>query len=370
MDPSSHYEELVTGNLEAARTAYELWAQTYPSDPLPPFVLANIYRIFGEYDKALTAAQESLKLRPGNTSPYGRLAEAYRVLNRPDKVRATAREAQAHNLDGPFIHVSLYQADFLQHDSAGMERESVWLMGKPGWEEMILDLESDTAAYSGDFTRARELTGRIVDSARRSNQKEMVGLYKAGAAVREAMVGNVALANQDAKAALALADGSFADAFSALALSLAGDSAQAERLADDLRKRFPEDTFVQLYFVPQIRGAVALRSGNAGKALEALAAAPYEFGFYVAYLRGEAYLAARKGSSAQGEFQKILDHPGVVVNDLIGALAHLGMGRAYALAGDSAKAKTAYQDFFNLWKNADADIPILIQAKAEYANLN
>jgi hypothetical protein len=284
-------------------------------------------------------------------------------------VKATAREAQGHNLDGPFVHLSLYQADFLQRDSAGMKREAIWLMGKPGWEDIILDRESDTAAYGGEFAQARELNGRIVDSARRRNQKEAAGQYKAEAAVREALVGNVSLANQDALAALALSNGEFVEAYSATALGLAGDSAQAERAADNLRKQFLEDTFVQLYLLPQIHGAVAVGSGNAGKALEALGAAPYEFGFYLAYLRGVAYLAAKQGPAARIEFQKILDHPGVVVNDVIGALARLGLGRAYALTGDIAKAKTAYQDFFALWKNADPDIPILKQAKAEYAKL-
>ena len=187
-------------------------------------------------------------------------------------------------------------------------------------------------------------------------------------------MGDRALAKQDAKDALALADSKTADAFSAVALGLSGDSAQATRLASDLAKRFPEDTIVRSEYLPMIRASVYLREGDARMAIETLeAAAPYELGRDTSldpiYLRGEAYLAAKEASAARSEFQKILNYPGVVANEPIGALAHLGLGRAYALAGDSAKAKTSYQDFFALWKNADPDIPILIQAKAEYAKL-
>jgi hypothetical protein len=295
-------------------------------------------------------------------------------LNRLDEAKATAREAQAHNLDGPSVHLNLYGVDFLQHDAAGMERETAALMGKPGWEDVMLYSEADTAAYGGEFAKARKLTERAADSAQRADDKEQAAGYNAGAAVREALVGNMALAKQDAQAALALATGKDVEGYSAIALGLAGDSAQAEHLAYDLGKRFLEDTFVQTQYLPMIHAA--LESGDAGKAVEALtAAAPYEMGAQTklplcpVYLRGDAYLALKQGAAAAGEFQKILDHPGVVGNNVMGALAHLGLGRAHALAGDNAKAKTAYQDFFALWKNADPDIPILQQANAEYAKL-
>jgi multidrug resistance efflux pump len=243
-------------------------------------------------------------------------------------------------------------------------------MGRPGYEDEILYAESKTAAYGGVFAKARELARRAEDSAQRAHETEREAEYKADASIQEALVGNMALAKQGAQAALALANGEYVEADSAIALGLAGDSAQAERLAADLGKRFPEDTRVRLDYLSMIHATVALGSGDAVKAVEALrAAVPYPFFYYSVYLRGEAYLAAKQGAAAAVEFQKILDHPGVVVNDPIGALAHLGLGRAYALAGDSAKAKTAYQDFFALWKNADPDIPILQQAKAEYARL-
>jgi serine/threonine protein kinase len=370
---SARYEVGVTGNLEAARATYELWAHTYPSDDTPLVSLANIYINFGEYAKALAAAQEGLTLDPGSAIAYGRLVYAYRNLNRLDEAQATARGARAHNLDGPAVHKDLYYVSFIRHDAVGMEREATMLMGVPGYQEATLYDESDTAAYGGEFAKARELTHRAIDFARRADQAETEASDNGHAAMREAWVGNVALAKQGAQAALALANGKFVEAYSAVALGLAGDSAQAERLADDLGKRFPDDTYVRFEYLPMIHATVALRGGDSGKAIEALAAAKlYELGLwhlYPVYLRGEAYLAARQGAAAGAEFQKIIDHPGVVINEVIGALAHLGLGRAYALAGDSAKAKTAYQDFFALWNNADPDIPIFQQAKAEYAKL-
>jgi eukaryotic-like serine/threonine-protein kinase len=363
---ASHYEEFVTGNLEAARTTYELWAQTYPSDGIPPHNLANIYLQFGEYEKALTAMQEAVRLDPGGDN-WGALISTYGNAGRLDEAKAAAQGARAHNLDGPFIHQLRYQLDFLQHDATGMDHEAAALMGKPGYEDGMLYSEADTASYGGELAKARELTRRAVDVALRADEKERAAVYKAGAAVDEALVANLAFAKQEAQAALALANGRNVEGDSAIALGLAGDSTQAERLADDLTKRFPQDTVVKFEYLPLIHAAVALRRGDAGKAVESLAAAPYPFVFDSVYLRGEAYLAAKQGAAAKVEFQKILDHPGVVLNNSIGALAHLGLGRASALAGDDAKAKIAYQDFLALWKNADPDVPILQQAKTEYA---
>ncbi len=376
---ASHYEDYVTGNLEASRKAYELWAQTYPRDETPPDNLSNIYLSLGDYDKSLTADQEALKLSPGSGVSYTNLVVGYLTVNRPDKARATAQEAQARNLDNPGNHLELYFIDFLQHDAAGMEREAAGLMGKPGFEDVMLYNESDTAAYAGQFSKARALTRRASESAQRADEKETAAGYEAEAAWREALVGNMSRAKQQAHAALVLSNGRDVEAISAIALGLAGDAAQATRLAADLAKRFPEDTIVQFNYLPAIHAAIALQGGSASKAIEALTpAATYEFGspaqnvnfgLYPVYLRGDACVAAHQGSAAAAEFQKILDHPGVVVNAPIGALAHLGLARAYALSGDTAKTKSAYQDFFTLWKDADPDIPILKEAKAEYAKL-
>jgi ATP/maltotriose-dependent transcriptional regulator MalT len=243
----------------------------------------------------------------------------------------------------------------------------------------MLFLESETAACGGEFTKARELTRRAVDSARRAQEKETAAEYLGHNAVREAIVGRSAVAKEDAQSAIAEINGKNAAGFSAIAFALTGDTADANRLIEDLGKRFSQDTFVQFDYLPMARAGLALTTGSATNAVAALTlASSYELGhtnndftfaLYPVYLRGEAYLAAKKGEAAASEFQKILDHSSVVGNEPIGALAHLGLGRAYALSGDSAKAKTAYQDFFTLWKNGDPDVPLLKQAKAEYAKL-
>jgi serine/threonine protein kinase/tetratricopeptide (TPR) repeat protein len=375
----SHYAEFVTGDLEAALRVYALWAQTYPRDFIPHLNACAIHTKLGNYDKALALAQETMRLDPANAVAHSRLFFAYLVLNRLDEAKAIAQQVQTRGLETPMIHSHLYLLDFLQHDSAGMEREAASLMGKPGWETWVLYWQSDTLAYGGRFREARELTRRAVESAQRVNEIEAAATGKAEAGMREALVGNMALAKQQAQAANALSTGKDAEAISAIALGLAGDAAQAKRLADDLSQRFPEDTIVQFNYLPTIHAAAALQGHDAGKATEALAAAaPYELGvslllfnfsLHPIYVRGEAYLAAHQGRAAAAEFQRIIDHPGIVFNELIGALAHLQLGRAYAMQGDSARAKAAYQDFLALWKDADPDIPILKQAKAEYTKL-
>ncbi len=374
---SAVYEDLATGNLDAAKKAFELMAQTYPRSAAPPVYLTVIYGQLGEYEKCLRAAQEALILK--DALRYANLAGTYVNLDRLDEAKATVQEARVQSQEGAALHQVLYQMDFLRHDAAGMEREAAELIGKQGWEDVMFDLESDTAAYGGQFAKARELTHRAFDSAQRSDEKETAAGYKAGASLRDALVGDTASAKQGAQAALALSDGRDVVGMSAIALGRAGDSLQATRLASELGRRFPEDTLVQFQYLPVIEAGTELGNNDLKNVLEPLARAePYELGqgpgkveffLYPVYLRGEAYLAAKEGAAAQVEFQKILDHPGVVLNSPIGALAHLGLGRAYALSGDSAKAKTAYQDFFALWKNADPDIPILIEAKAEYAKL-
>jgi eukaryotic-like serine/threonine-protein kinase len=377
----AHYEQFLNGDLEAARKAYELWAQTYPRDDAPQVNLSAIYGILGEFDKGVTASEEALKLNPGAGISYGNLVSGYLSVNRLDEAKATAQEAQARNLDSPNIHLALYMAEFLQHDAAAMEREAASFMGKPGYEDAMLYAQSDSAAYAGQLAKARELTRRASDSAQRADEKETAAGYEAESALREAIVDNVGLARQQAQAALALSNGRDVQAIAAIALGLAGDSKEADRLGDDLGKRFPQDTIVQSVYLPMIRAGNALGGSSKGfdKAIAALAATtPYELGnptqtlqfaCYPVYLRGLAYLTGKQGSAAAAEFQKILDRPGVVVNEPIGALAHLGFARAAALAGDSAKARIAYQDFFALWKDADPDVPILKEAKAEYAKL-
>ena len=373
-DIASTYEALCTGNMEATRETSELWAQTYPRDAIAQSVVFFAYLELGDNEKALTAAQAALKRGLAHALRYYNLVLAYRLLNRLDEAQAAATEARAQHLDGRALQLALYGVDFLQHNSVGMQDIAAKLMGTPSFEGKILYSEAFTAAYGGEFGKARELVRRAMDSAQRADEREQAAGYQAYAAVNEAFVGNLALAKQETQAALALANGRDVEAASAITLALTGEFAQAARLAGNLGKRFTKDTLVQSLYVPMIHAATALRSGDGGKAVEALAAAaPYELGaetqLHPVYLRGEAYLAAKQGASAGAQFQKILDHPGVVCNSLVGALAHLGLGRANALAGDSAKARSAYQEFFDLWKNADPDIPILKQAKAEYTKL-
>ncbi len=372
---TSRYEQMVSGDLEAMRKTCELWLRTYPRDSIPFGLLQGVYRERGEYDKALVAIQQAVKLSPGNAVLYSNLIFAYIQVNRLDEAKATAQEAQALNLDTPALRQYLYQINFLQHDTAEMDRDAAEV-GKYLPDEMF-NIEAGTAAYAGQFTKSRGLNSRASELAQRADEKETAAGYQAEAALQEALAGIIAVAKLQAHATLVLSTAKDVEALSAITLGLAGDTAQAASLAADLARRFPEDTHVRLFYLPMITAATALQNRNPGKALEALApTSPYELGsiwwipLHIVYLRGESYLAVRRGGAAAVEFQKILDHPGVVVNDPIGTLAHLGLARGDALAGDAVKAKAAYQDFFALWKDADPGVPILKQAQAEYAKLH
>jgi tetratricopeptide (TPR) repeat protein len=379
LEIASFYQYVVTGNLEAARTSYELYGQTYPRDEDPQVYLWLIYLGLGDYEKSRAATQQAVNLNPASANNYVNLVYADQWTDRLDAAKAAAQEAHGKHLDSPWFSLVLYNVDFLEHDGAGMDREAANAIGKPGVDDQILFLESETAADSGEFSKSRELSRRASDSAQRIGEEETAAEYLGHASLREALAGHMDWAKQDSEAAMMRGNGRQGNGFSAIALALAGDSAQAARLSDDLRKNFPADTIVQFDYLPMIRAATALRSGDPGRAVEALAAAePYELGhtnddftfaLYPVYLRGIAYLAEKQGVAAAREFQKIVNHAGMVGNEPIGALDRLGLGRAYALSGDTAKSKTAYQDFFNLWKDADPDIPILKQAKAEYAKL-
>jgi eukaryotic-like serine/threonine-protein kinase len=375
---SSFYEMVVTGNLEAARTSYQAWAQSYPRDDEPPTNLWTIYALTGNYEKAHAAALQAWKINSGSGNNSVNLAYSYQWTNQLDQAKATVQESRAHNVDSPWFPLVLYNVDFLQHDAAGMERQVADAIGKPGVDDQILFLESETAAYNGEFASSRELTRRAADSAERTNENETAAEYLGHSSVREALVGNIEAARQDAKSAMLRSNSRQANAFSAIALALVGDSAQASRLSDDLRKN-SADTIAQYEYLPMIRAAAALHGGAASRAVEALAEAePYELGqtnysftfaLYPVYLRGEAYLAAKQGAAAQAEFQKILDHFGAVGNQPIGALAHLGLARSYTLQANILKARAAYSDFLSLWKNADPDVPALKEAKTEFAKL-
>jgi serine/threonine protein kinase len=370
----SHYYQNATGDLEKARQIYQLWAETYPRDwqPWPPLFV--IYGALGQYEKSLGAAREAFGLNSGSAMNSANVVASYLNLNRLDEARATAEAAQAKKLDSPGRHHHLYDLAFLRMDEAGMAQEVAWAAGKPGVENGFLAEEASTFAYSGQIAKAREFTRQAVVSAERAGEKEVAASYEADAALREALFGNAAEARQRSAAALGVSNGLSVQVEAALALALAGEAAWTQTLADDLDKRFPEDTIVHFNYLPMIHAQLALSRNDSSAAVNALqAAAPYELGsaggLYPVYVHGEAYLAAHQASEASAEFQKILDHRGIVLNEPIDALAHLQIGRAYTMQGDSARAKVAYQDFLTLWKDADPDIPILVAAKSEYAKL-
>jgi serine/threonine protein kinase/tetratricopeptide (TPR) repeat protein len=376
---SALYYTHVTGEIEQAIQVYEIWAKSYPQDLVPPNNLGSINSTFGQYDKALVETEESLRLEPNEVNGYGNLAQTYLALNRPDDAKNAIEQAQKHNLDGDFLHWTKYQIAFFNGDAAEMERQVVWAAGKPGSEDLLLSFQSDTEAYYGRLVKARDYSRRAVDSAVRNDSKETGALWQVNAALREVEFGNTAIAKQDAAAALALAPGRDVKLLAALALARGGETARAKAMIEELEKNYSSDTVLKVYWLPTIKAAMELNTNNSAQAVVFLeAAAPYELGdppqlqlgtMYPVYIRGEAQLLAHNGTAAVREFQKFLDHRGVTLNFPLGALAHLGVARGYAMAGDAAKARAAYSEFFGLWKDADADIPILVAAKAEYAKL-
>jgi tetratricopeptide (TPR) repeat protein/tRNA A-37 threonylcarbamoyl transferase component Bud32 len=378
---SANYYSFVTGELEKADQTCELWVQAYPRDPAPHGYLGVNYSTMGQYEKAIAEILESIRLNPDSGVTYSNLMGIYPALNRLDEAKAAFQQALARKLDYPYLHYYLYGVAFLQNDAAEMQRQAAWAVSKPGADDFLLSEQSDTEAFYGRLAKAREFSRRAVESARRSDQKETAAMWDVNAALREAEFGNSQQARQQSAEALALASTRELQILAALALARAGDSSRAQTIADDLAKRLPLDTAVSGYWLPTIRAVIEINRNDAAKAIEMLrAAAPYELGgpaawpdvggpLYPAYVRGQAYLLLHQGSEAAAEFQKFLDHRGIVMNCPLGALAHLGLARAYALQGEEAKARTAYQDFLALWKDADSDIPILKQAKAEYAKL-
>jgi eukaryotic-like serine/threonine-protein kinase len=375
---SFNYEYIVTGNLLEARKILELWTNIYPHDTLPRRRLPTVYSQLGQYDVGLTTAQETLQMDTHSGINYDILVRQYFYLNRFEEAVATAVRAQTTKMTGTYTHSVLYSIAFLCHDRRALESEAGLLKrtqkrGRGG----IIYVVPSAAAYDGEFTIARELTRVSVEDALRNGDNEGAARIEAEAALYEALVGNQRRAMQQALHSLSFSKGRDAEAFSAIAFGLIGNSVPAMLLASELGKTFPESTIVQFEYLPLINAATALGSGNALKGIEKLApTAPYELAavfygptLYPVYLRGCAYLLAHNGSAAVAEFQKLLDHPGLVDLQPIGALAHLQIGRAYSMAGDSVKAKAAYQEFLTLWKDADPDIPILKKAKAEYATL-
>jgi len=380
----SRYHLFATGDLEKARTALELWAQNYPRDVTARNDLGANYGTLGQYEKGMTATQEAAQLDPDSALAVANLFAAYVEVNRLEDARTLAEEAQTKKLDSPTLRFGLYQLGFLQNDPAEMAKQVNWAMGQPGIEDAILATEGDAAAYSGQLRKAREFSKKALASALRADEKETASGYEADAALREALFGNPSETRQHADAALALSNARDVEYGLALALTLAGPDKNSQtkitKLNDDLAYRFPQDTVVQLNYLPTVKALLEINAGNPAKAIDLLEAArPYELGspsnismslsMYPVYVRGLAYLAAKRSADSASEFEKLLAHPGIVQTEPIGALAHLGLARARDQQGDAAKAAAAYQDFLKLWKDADSDIPVLIAARSESAKL-
>jgi serine/threonine protein kinase/tetratricopeptide (TPR) repeat protein len=393
LEIAANYYRNVTGELDKAAQTYQEAIESYPRRPGAYGNLSIAYSDQGQYDKAAEITRQAIRLAPDQAAFYDNLATYTLALQRFDETRQTIHEAQARKLDSFIQHNALHALAFLGADSAAMTEQQQWFAGKPDYENDGLSLASDTEAYAGHLGKARELTKRAVDSAVRADQKENGAVYLANAALLQAAYGNPAEARQSAAEALKLAPTSQGvESEAALAFAMAGDTARAESLAQDLGKRYPLDTQMQSLWLPAIQAQVALNRKNPAAALNTLqATSPIELGeiqfvnniscLYHVYVRGETYLAAGQGSAAAAEFQKILDHSGIVWNCWTGALAHLGVARANSLQAKTSqgadadaarvKALAAYKDFLTLWKDADPDpdIPILIAAKSEFAKL-
>jgi eukaryotic-like serine/threonine-protein kinase len=378
---SSFYFWFVTGELDKASQTYEQWSHTYPREFAPHSNLGVIYINLGQYEKALAEHVEALRLSPDSGVIYSILIGDYSRVNRLDDAKAIYEQALNRKLESAVLHDYRYAVAFLEGDVAEQERQVAWGAGQAGVEDGLLSEESDSQAYWGRLAKAREFSRRAAASASHVGEKETAAGYEVNAAFREAEFGNVAQALSRADSALALSSTRGIQILAALALARAGDADRAQKIADELEKQNPLDTVMVDYWLPAIRAAIENDRKNYSKAIEILQTAiPYELGYmdpqieagallYPAYVRGQAYLALRDGQAAAAEFQKFLDHRGVVVNCPLAALAHLGLARAYALQGDQTKTRAAYGDFLTLWKDADPDIPIFKQAKSEYAKL-
>ncbi len=380
---TASYDYRVTGNLERAQQTCESWARTYPRARDAHGLLAGmIYPVAGRYAMAVEEARKALEIDPDFSIGYDLLAFNYVNLDRLGDAENTLQRAAARRLEIPDFLERWYAIAFMKNDREGMERETALSRGIPTAEEDMSDLEAFTAAYSGHLQQAIRFTQRAIELTQQTAHTERAALFECGAALREAFFGNTATARQSAKAALGMSRDREVEYGAAFALALSGDSSGALGIADDLERRFGEDTSVRFSYIPALRALVALDSNEPSRAIELLQiAAPYELGaphsvyhgffgaLYPVFVRGVAYLAAHEGSEAAEEFRKILDHRGIVVNDPVGAVARLQLGRTFGLTGEGAKSKAAYQDFLSLWRDADPDIPILRQAKAEYAKL-
>jgi len=381
------YYAYVTGEQEKSEQTYIEWTQAYPNDDTAHNNLGVVYSTLGQFEKAAEETREANRLAP-NVVGYGNLIGTYLTLNRFDEAKQTFDRAIAEKLDGPGLRLQRHYLAFVQGDNAAMAEQVRAVAGKPGEEDTLLSAQSDSDAYFGRLGKARELTRRAMESAKTNGAPETAAIWAVNGALREAEFGNAARAREISSEAIALKGGRDVELLSAVALARAGDAVRSQALADKISREFPLDTVLQRYWLPVIQASNEVSRGNAQRALDILAVTNYDFysppqfqiePIYPAFVRGEAYLKLGDGQKAAAEFQKLIDHRGMALNAPIAALARLGIARAYAIEARSAmgaeaapsltKARSAYQDFFALWKDADPDIPVLIAAKSEYAKL-
>ena len=375
-----NYYYHVVGDILKARRSFELLANLYPDSQYAHDSLADIAEMLGDYQLGLSEYLAALRIPPQSSVFYRDAVNSYLALDRVDEAMAEMKNARTAGLDANLSAIR-YSIAFYRGDNPGMAQEIAAATGKPGIEDLVFELDADTAAYFGQLGKARELSERAADSAERSAGKEISAQYYAASAVREALFGEPDRAKQQAMIAQRyISDRDIAYGV-ALAVAYAGDLRQAETLTEEFAKNVPEDTIAQCNYLPTLRAKLALAHAHPEQAITVLAPArSCELGLpgysyynwanlYPVYLRGEAYLAAQSSAQAAAEFQKILAHRGIVLNEPIGALAHLELGRAYALSGDKQKARDAYREFLSLWKDADSDIPVFQQAKSELSKL-
>jgi len=377
------YHMQVTGDLQKMEQICDEWKQTYPREVLPSrFLVSIVYAVTGRFEEALEDSRKSIELEPDFAHNYMILSHEYIALNRLDEAEATLQRAYAHKLDVPEFLETRYDLAFLRGNQQEMAKVAALAQGHPPANFWLVDQQGFALANSGHLQQAKTMSHHAADLARQAGQPDTAALYEVPVALWEAFFGDAVAARGTATAPLERSKDLYVEYGAAFALALAGDSTRSKSIADDMEKRFGEDTSLRISYMPALQGLLALNQGDPAKAVDFLQAnLPYEGGkprstihglfgvFYPVYVRGEAYLAMHRGVEAAAEFQKILDHPGLVLSDPVGAVARLQLARAYAMSGDTVKARVAYQNFLTHWKDADPDIPVLQQAKNEYQKL-
>jgi eukaryotic-like serine/threonine-protein kinase len=372
----SHYDDFVLGNLEAVRNDYETWERTYPNDGIPPANLCVLYSEVGDPPKELETIRVAMKILADGIT-YANMVRSYRDLNQFDEAKATIQEAESRHIEAPYAYLDAYLIGIIEKNNPAAQSALSKLSKLPDYEDQSLGLQASVAAYRGQMKTSADLTRRSMDASRRMDAKDRAAVALTFLALFQHGAGDLAAANRSTHEALAISDDRATRGMALVNVGIGGQSAEFARLAQETSKKYPQDTGIQSIYLPIGRAALAIAEKHPDSAIQLLAPVEqYDLGNIIpgfaltsTYIRALAYLQAKQAAQAQAQFQKILDHKGLAGAAIITPLSHLGIARAAVLANDTAKARTAYQDFFALWKDADPDVPILIQAKSEYAKL-